>query len=100
MRLYDRIAAALLWISAFAFAAGVFFSITLPFRGFPPTEPVAIGIVTIERYPKFKDYLTAAVFFLTVPPLTVWFQRLGRRIIDREQKRFRGLPHDRDFLVT
>ena len=100
MRLYDRIAAALLWISAFAFAAGVFFSITLLFRGFPPTEPVAIGIVTIERYAKFKDYLTAAVFFLTVPPLTVWFHRLGGRLIARERKRFSGLPANRDFLVA
>ncbi|HUP45850.1 MAG TPA: hypothetical protein VM779_10090 [Thermoanaerobaculia bacterium] len=98
MRLYERIAAALLWVAAFSFAAGVFFSITLLFRGFPPTDPVAIGLVTIERYPKLKDYVTAAVFFLTVPPLTVWFHHLGRRIVEREQRRF--WRRDRDMLVA
>lgn len=96
MRLYDRIAAALLWVAAFCFAAGVFFSITLLFRGFPPTDPVAIGIVTVERYSKLKDYVTAALFFLLVPPLTVYFYNLGTRLVKREQKRFwrrnRDLP--------
>ncbi|HUP48293.1 MAG TPA: hypothetical protein VNA04_05835 [Thermoanaerobaculia bacterium] len=100
MRLYDRIAAALLWVAAFSFAAGVFFSITLLFRGFPPTDPVAIGIVTIERYSKLKDYLTAAVFFLTVPPLAVWLQHAGRRLIGHEQRRFRTRTPERDLAVT
>ena len=69
-RIYERITAALLWIAAFCFASGVFFSITLLFRSLPPTPPVAIGVVTIERYSKLKDYLGAAIFFLAVPPLT------------------------------
>ncbi|MGZ8868653.1 MAG: hypothetical protein ACXW2P_09945, partial [Thermoanaerobaculia bacterium] len=98
MRLYDRIAAALVWVAAFSFAAGVFFSITLLFRGFPPTEPVAIGIVTIERYSKLEDYVTAALFFLLAPPLTVWFQRIGTRLIAREQARF--ARRHRDLAVT
>src|SRR6202022_2201292 len=68
-RIYERITAALLWIAAFCFASGVFFCITLLFRSLPPTPPVAIGVVTIERYSKLKDYLGAAIFFLAVPPL-------------------------------
>ncbi|HEX6100778.1 MAG TPA: hypothetical protein VF432_30955 [Thermoanaerobaculia bacterium] len=79
LKLYDRIAAAFVWIAAFCLAAGVFLSITLLFRNLPPTDPVAIGLVTIERYSKLRDYLGAALFFLLVPPLTVWLQRLLRR---------------------
>lgn len=88
MRLYDRIAAALIWLAAFSFAAGVFFSVTLLFTFFPPTSPDAIGIVTIERYSKLRDYVTFALFFLAVPPLAVWFHGLGTRLITHEQKRF------------
>src|SRR5205823_1861101 len=87
-RLYDRVAAALLWIAAFAFAAGVFFTITLLLGGLPPTEPVAVGLVTIERYSKLKDYVEAALFFLIVPPLTVWLRRAGATLLAREQRRF------------
>jgi hypothetical protein len=79
VKLYDRIAAAFVWIAAFCLAAGVFLSITLLLRNLPPTSPVAIGLVTIERYSKLRDYLGAALFFLLVPPLTVWLQRLLRR---------------------
>ena len=82
-RLYDRVAAALLWIAAFAFATGIFFSITLLLGGLPPTEPVAVGLVTIERYSKLKDYLEAALFFLIVPPLTVWLRRAGEKLLAR-----------------
>lgn len=79
MKIYDRIAAAFVWIAAFCLAAGVFLSITLLFRNLPPTDPVAVGLVTIERYSKLRDYLGAALFFVLVPPLTVWLQRLLRR---------------------
>ena len=79
MRLYDRIAGAFVWIAAFSLAAGVFLSITLLLRGLPATEPVAVGLVTIERYSKLRDYVSAALFFLLVPPLTIWLHRvLGR----------------------
>ena len=87
-RLYERVAAALLWIAAFAFATGIFFSITLLLGGLPPTEPVAVGLVTVERYSKLKDYVEAALFFLTVPPLTVWLRRIGARLLAHEQRRF------------
>lgn len=75
MKLYDRIAAAFVWIAAFCLATGVFLSITLLFRSLPPTDPVAIGLVTIERYSKLRDYLGAALFFLLVPPLTIVLHR-------------------------
>lgn len=78
-RLYDRITSALIWIAAFAFATGVFLSLTLLLRNLPPTNPVAIGLVTIERYSKLRDYVSAALFFLLVPPLTLWLQRLFER---------------------
>lgn len=77
--LYSRITGALVWAAAFALAAGVFLSVTLLFSNLPPTAPVAVGAVTIERYSKLRDYLGAALFFLLVPPLTIWLQRiLGR----------------------
>src|SRR5438876_725101 len=79
---------ALLWIAAFAFATGIFFSITLLLGGLPPTAPVAVGLVTVERYSKLKDYIEAALFFLTVPPLTVWLRWIGVRLLAREQRRF------------
>ena len=83
-RVYARIARALLWIAAFSFAAGVFFSLTLLFPLLPPTRPVAIGIVPIERYSKLRDYLGVALFLLLVPPLTVWLERIGRRWLPRD----------------
>ena len=77
--LSDRILAALLWASAFCFATGVFLSLTLFFPSLPPTKPVAIGLVTVLRYSKLKDYLGIALFFVTVPPLTIVFHRYGQR---------------------
>ena len=79
MKINDRIAAAFVWVAAFCLAAGVFLSITLLLRNLPPTDPVAVGLVTIERYSKLRDYLGAALFFLLVPPLTVWLQHLLRK---------------------
>jgi hypothetical protein len=92
-RLYDRIAAALLWAAAFSLAAGVFLSTTLLFQWLPPTRPVAVGAVPIERYSKLQDYVAALIIFLAVPPLTVWFQRIGGRILARERRRFRPSRH-------
>jgi hypothetical protein len=82
-RLYDRITGALVWIAAFCLAVGVFLSITLLFNALPPTSPVAVGAVTIARYSKLRDYLGAAIFFLLVPPLTIWLQRLLSRAARR-----------------
>ncbi|HVR38855.1 MAG TPA: hypothetical protein VMU84_07140, partial [Thermoanaerobaculia bacterium] len=55
-----KITDAFLWLAAFCYATGVFFSITLVFRALPPTSPLAVGLVTIERASKLKDYLGAA----------------------------------------
>jgi hypothetical protein len=79
VKIHDRIGAAFVWIAAFCLAAGVYLSLTLLFGSLPPTEPVAIGLVTIERYSKLRDYLGAALFFILVPPLTIALQRLMRR---------------------
>jgi hypothetical protein len=87
-RLYERLSAALLWVAAFAFATGIFFSLTLLLGALPPTPPVAVGLVTIERYSKLKDYVAAALLFVTVPPLTVWLRGVGARLLVREQRRF------------
>jgi hypothetical protein len=78
--LQDRIASAFLWAAAFSLATGVFLSITLLMGDLPPTAPVAIGLVTIERYSKLRDYLSAALFFLLVPPLTIWLRHLFERV--------------------
>jgi hypothetical protein len=78
-RLYGRITGALVWLAAFCLGCGVFLSLTLLLTGLPPTSPVAVGAVTIARYSKLQDYLEAALFFLLVPPLTVWLQRLLAR---------------------
>ena len=86
--LFDRILSALLWIAAFCYAAGVFQSITLLFRSLPPTEPAGIGVITIERYAKSRDYLGAALFFLIVPPLTIWL----RGALGKAAAKFRGEP--------
>lgn len=72
--LSERIATAFLWIAAFCLATGVFLSLTLLFKHLPPTDPVAVGAVTIQRYAKTRDYLGAALFFLLVPPLTIWLR--------------------------
>ena len=77
--LYDRIASALLWLAAFCFATGVFFSLTLEFRALPPVKPVAVGVTTIEHYSKLRDYLAAALFMMLVAPLTIWFRKIGER---------------------
>ncbi|MGZ7079151.1 MAG: hypothetical protein ACXVJT_07045, partial [Thermoanaerobaculia bacterium] len=99
-RLNDRIAAALVWVAAFCFAAGVFFSVTLSLKLLPPTEPVAVGLVTILRYSKLQDYAGAVLFFLLVAPLTVWLERVGTRLLAREQDRFAAIRNRRDIVVA
>ncbi|HYC60213.1 MAG TPA: hypothetical protein VEK79_11680 [Thermoanaerobaculia bacterium] len=93
--LYDRITGALIWIAAFCLACGVFLSITLLFNNLPPTSPVAVGFVTIQRYSKLRDYLGAALFFLLVPVLTIWLQR----VLGRAAWRLRTMGERALFLV-
>jgi len=84
LKLYARIVSALTWIAAFCLAVGVFLSITLLFGSLPPTSPVAVGVVTIERYSKLRDYLGAALFFLLVPPLTIRLRGMFARAVERK----------------
>ena len=81
--LIDRTIAALLWIAAFAFAAGVFLSATLLLRFVPATPLVAVGRVTVERASKARDYIGGAMFYVLVAPLTIAFYRLGSRENER-----------------
>ena len=74
-----RVLNALLWLAAFCFASGIFLSATLLLRGLPPTAPVAVGRVTIEKVSKLRDYATAALFFIVVPIGTILLHRLGAR---------------------
>ena len=83
MTLHQRIVSAFVWLAAFCLACGVFLSLTLLLGNLPPTAPVAIGVVTIERYSKLRDYLTVALFFLLVPPLTIWLQGVFARTVAR-----------------
>ncbi|HEY2094543.1 MAG TPA: hypothetical protein VGJ81_22005, partial [Thermoanaerobaculia bacterium] len=77
--LTERITAALLWLAAFSYACGVFLTLTMLTTSLPATAPTAIGAVTIAHYSKLRDYVNAALFFVLVPPLTLWFKRLGSR---------------------
>lgn len=74
-----RAISALLWVAAFAFASGIFLGCTLLLRGLPPTAPVAIGRVTIEKISKSRDYATALLFFLIVPVATIALYRAGTK---------------------
>jgi hypothetical protein len=79
LKLHARIVSAFVWIAAFCLAGGVFLSLTLLLKNLPPTAPVATGVVTILRYSKLQDYVTVALFFLLVPPLTIWLHRVFER---------------------
>ena len=65
-------ALALLWLAAFFFACGIFLGATLLLRGVPPTPHVAVGRVTVEDASKLRDYLAVLLFFVLVPPATIW----------------------------
>lgn len=86
--LYERVVAASLWVAAFSFASGVFLCLTLLFPLFPPTPAVAIGLVTIRRYSKLRDYAGVSLFLTLVPILTLWFQHHGAKILATIEKDF------------
>src|SRR2546423_2686885 len=94
--LTSSVVRALLWLAAFCFAAGIFLSATQLLRGLPPTPPVAVGRVTIERASKLQDYLGALLFFIIVPAATLPLFRLGVR----EVERFRRLSARPDLVAV
>jgi len=75
--LTGRAIRALLWFAAFSFAIGLFLSLTLLLRSLPPTPPVAVGRVTVERASKLHDYAAALLFFIIIAPATIALYRLG-----------------------
>jgi hypothetical protein len=86
--LTDRAIRALLWLAAFFLAVGIFLSLTLLLRGIPPTAPVAIGRVTIERASKLRDYAAALLFFIMIGPATIALFRLGVRQMEAFRRAF------------
>ena len=80
-----------MWVAAFSFAVGVFLSLTLLLRDLPPTPPVAVGRVTVERASKLHDYAAALLFFIIIAPATIALDRLGTKQLDA----FRRLCRDR-----
>ncbi|MEA2568421.1 MAG: hypothetical protein QOI24_422 [Acidobacteriota bacterium] len=86
--LAESVLRALLWLAAFFFACGIFLAATLLLRDLPPTAPVAIGRVTVEKASKLRDYATAALFFLIVPFATIRLQRLGAKENARVRRLF------------
>ncbi|MEO8033796.1 MAG: hypothetical protein ABI837_05140 [Acidobacteriota bacterium] len=82
-----RALSALFWLAAFAFASGLFLGTTLLLRDLPPTAPVAVGRVTIEKVSKARDYGTALLFFMIVPAGTIALFRLGSRHNERLRQR-------------
>ncbi|HUJ15888.1 MAG TPA: hypothetical protein VL284_19020 [Thermoanaerobaculia bacterium] len=79
----SRIIRGLVWIAAFSFAIGLFLSLTLLLRDLPPTPPVAIGRITVERASKLHDYAAALLFFAIVAPATIVLERIGARELER-----------------
>ncbi|MEO6259685.1 MAG: hypothetical protein ABIP63_05015, partial [Thermoanaerobaculia bacterium] len=86
--LYERVIAASLWVAAFSFASGIFLCLTLLFPLFPPTAAVAVGVVTIQRYSKLRDYAGLSLFLTLVPILTLWFHHRGAKVLSRIEKDF------------
>ena len=78
-----RVLKASLWLAAFFFACGIFLGTTQLLRAVPPTPHVAVGRVTVENASKLREYLTALLFFVLVPPLTIGLYRLGSRQLER-----------------
>ncbi len=86
-------ASALLWIAAFAYAFSLFLVATKLLRGLPPTEPVAIGRVTVDGVSKGRDYAGALLYFALVPLLAFLLHPLLRRYHERIAPRRGGETH-------
>lgn len=67
--------------AAFSYATG-FFITSKKFLEFAPTDPVAVGRVTVEGASKLQDYVAFGYFVVIVPLLTLllmhWLPRIGR----------------------
>ncbi|HEY0590657.1 MAG TPA: hypothetical protein VGF40_02745 [Thermoanaerobaculia bacterium] len=83
-------ASALLWIAAFAYAVSFYLASTKLLRGLPPTEPVAVGRVTVDGVSKARDYAGALLYFALVPPLAFLLRPLLGRYHQRVAPRREG----------
>jgi hypothetical protein len=73
---------AVVWIAAFAWAFGWFIT-TKKFLDMPPTDPVAVGRVTVEGASKLQDYVRAGWFYVSVVLLTLGFGAAMTRLLER-----------------
>jgi len=73
--LSHALAGGLFWISSFAYACSLFFTLRKPLRNLDPEPAVAIGRVVIDSVSKTSEYAMAALFFVAVPILTILLRR-------------------------
>lgn len=83
------ISAALMAIAAFCFAVTLYLIVTKLTQALPPTEPVAVGRVTVDGASKLRDYVGAALAFLLIPALTLTLANAARRYRHRLERRAR-----------
>jgi hypothetical protein len=83
--LLRAIASSLLWGASFGWCGGLFLSIQRHFD-LPPSAAVAVGRVSIDRWSKEADYLSALFFFIAVGigtvlvrPVTEWLMSTWSR---------------------
>lgn len=86
-KLIRSVASGLLWLAAFSFSLGIYFSVAKSLRDLPPTDPLAVGRVTVDGFSKLGDYLAAAAFYVIVPlaaaGLRILFGRFFRSVTAR-----------------
>ncbi|HVT03975.1 MAG TPA: hypothetical protein VHL58_11460, partial [Thermoanaerobaculia bacterium] len=74
----------LLWAGAFGYASSLFLVLQKSLRFLPATRPIAIGLVTIQRDSKIRDYVTAAIFYLIVSIGTVALRVAFQRSLEKQ----------------
>jgi hypothetical protein len=77
------IAAAALTIASFFYASAIFLCAQKQLGHLPPTDPVAIGRVTIERASKFHDYASFILFIAIVSIGTVALRVVAEKLLRR-----------------
>ncbi len=87
--LTERIESGLIWVAAFAFACGLFLSLTLTFKHLPETSPAAVGYVTINHVSKLADYLGLFLSLTLIPLLTILLRERLSGIVLAAQQRMR-----------
>lgn len=73
--LAHALASALLWGASFAYSCSLFFTLRKPLRRLPAEDPIAIGRVVLDSVSKSGEYAMAALFFVSVPILTLLLRK-------------------------